>query len=196
MLSRSTIPLFVLLALVIPSSFMADATDREVVVFDGSAGLEWRVVNDGVMGGLSESRMIETPDRTALFEGRLSLENNGGFASVRAPLGPVDLSRFTGLSVRVRGDGRRYLLRLRTDDRFDGIAYQASFDADAGGWRTVDLPFSSFEPTFRGRTLPDAPRLDPGAIRQIGFMIADKKAGAFRLEIESVHAIAPGDRQD
>jgi len=81
----------------------------------------WNAVNDGVMGGLSRSYLRRTNQETAVFGGTVSLENNGGFASVRSRVPASDLSAFTGLAVRVRGDGRTYQLRLRSDDRFDGI---------------------------------------------------------------------------
>jgi monofunctional biosynthetic peptidoglycan transglycosylase len=45
------------------------------------------------------------------------------------------------------------------------------------------MPFSSFRPTYRGRILNDVPSLNTARICQIGFMIADKQEGSFRLEI-------------
>ena len=75
----------------------------------------WVRVNDGVMGGLSQSEMRFTIEGTALFEGTLSLENNGGFASVRTIPDDFALGGYTGLAVRVKGDGRRYMLRLHLD---------------------------------------------------------------------------------
>lgn len=156
---------------------------KVVVDFARLKSDSWRAVNDGVMGGLSQSRLQGTDEGTAVFAGVVSLENNGGFASVRTSLGDVDLSAYDGLIVRVLGDGKRYRLRLRTDDRFDGIAYQATFDTAGEDWQVVQLPFDSFLPTYRGRVLPDAPPLDTAKIRQVAFMIADKQEGPFRLEI-------------
>ncbi len=144
----------------------------------------WLPINDGVMGGLSQSKMIATGTGTAVFSGTVSLENNGGFASVRAALEELDLSDYEGLVVRIFGDGKRYQLRLRTDNRYDGIAYQASFETADGAWEEIEIPFSSFLPTYRGRRPRGAPPLDAGKISQIGFMIADKQNGPFRLEID------------
>jgi monofunctional biosynthetic peptidoglycan transglycosylase len=142
------------------------------------------------MGGISSSTMEVSSDGTGVFASRLSLENNGGFASVRTYLEGNDLSTFAGLVLRVCGDGRRYQVRLRTDDRFDGAAYQAEFDKDPAAWITVVLRFAAFAPTFRAYVPANAPPLDPGAIRQLGFLIADKREGTFRLEIERVLARA------
>ncbi len=148
----------------------------------------WEVINDEVMGGLSESRLSMTSDKTALFEGEVSLENNGGFASVRTYIGDLFLDGFKGLAVRVRGDGKRYRLRVRTVDTSEGFAYQTSFVTQADTWLTVHLPFSGFEPFYRGGVVPNAPALNRSDIRQIGLMIADKQPGYFRLEIEWVKA--------
>jgi hypothetical protein len=146
----------------------------------------WLPVNDTVMGGVSACGLERTAAGTGLFKGQLSLENNGGFASVRAMLGPTDLSGFQGLRVRVRGDGRRYRLRLRSDDGFDGVAYQAKFPTSADEWTEIDLPFSGFAATFRGRTLTGFAALDPALVTQIALMVADGQAGEFRLEIDWV----------
>jgi NADH dehydrogenase [ubiquinone] 1 alpha subcomplex assembly factor 1 len=141
-------------------------------------------VNDGVMGGLSQSEMRFTAEGTALFEGTLSLENNGGFASVRTIPDDFALGGYTGLAVRVKGDGHRYMLRLRTDRYLDGPAYESGFDTEAETWVTVRVPFRDFVPTFRGRRLRNMPAIDGADVRQIGLMLADKQAGPFRLEID------------
>jgi hypothetical protein len=169
---------------------MPQQPDSVVLVeFAGAATVEWRVVNDGVMGGVSSSTMTTTESGTGMFSGSLSLENNGGFASVRSDLAQPDLSPYAGLVLRVRGDGRRYQVRLRTDPRFDGIAYRAEFDTEPDTWITVVLPFDTFVPTFRGYVPRNAPPLDPSAIRQFGFLIGDRREGQFRLEVERVLAV-------
>ena len=146
----------------------------------------WYAVNDGVMGGLSDCSMHRTGRGTGMFAGVLSLDNNGGFASVRTLLGGRDVSGAAGLELRVRGDGRAYQLRLRTDDRFDGIAYATGFGTVDQEWIWVRLPLADFQPTFRGRRVRGAPALDATDLQQLIFMIADKRAGPFALEIEVV----------
>jgi len=143
----------------------------------------WHAINDGVMGGVSSGRMVQTPEGLR-FEGELSLENNGGFASVRRAI-ELDLATATGVRLVVRGDGRTYQFRLRQDDRFDGIAWRAEFTAGSG-WQTVDLSFDEFIPVFRGRQVPDAGPVAPATIQQAGFMLADRAPGPFVLEIQSI----------
>jgi monofunctional biosynthetic peptidoglycan transglycosylase len=143
----------------------------------------WRAVNDGVMGGISSGGMVRV-DEVLRFEGMLSLENNGGFASVRRLIDD-DLSMAHSVRLLLRGDGREYQFRLRVDDRWDGIAWRAKF-LTTGDWQTVVLGLSDFEPVFRGRLVKDAGALTADKIRQIGLMLADKRAGPFRLDIRSI----------
>ncbi|HSR88457.1 MAG TPA: CIA30 family protein [Pontiella sp.] len=149
---------------------------------------DWIVVNDDVMGGLSQSRPEVTSSGTLIFSGNLSLENNGGFASIRHTARPFELDRALGIRLRVKGDGKKYQLRVRTSDRFDGIAYKADFETKKGVWIEFRFRWNVFTATFRGRTIADAPALKPLNIRQIGFLIADKQEGAFELEIQTLEA--------
>lgn len=184
MLSLLTIPsvLITLLA----GSQPAVPGDTSMFDFREASTSDWIVVNDGVMGGLSQSEFSDSGDGYASFQGVMSLENNGGFASVRA-LVPTELpATATGVTIRVRGDGRTYQLRFRTDRNFDGVSYKAEFETVVGEWLTIELPISSFEPTFRGWTPRDAPALVPEEIRQVGLMLADKQSGPFRLDVESI----------
>jgi monofunctional biosynthetic peptidoglycan transglycosylase len=168
-----------------PSSALADTAAYE---FRPSSAGDWFVVNDGVMGGLSSSELVDSGEGHSVFRGTLSLENNGGFASVRGLVPAGAMAGYGGVSLRVRGDGRTYQLRLRTDRRFDGVAYRAEFETRAGEWQTVVLPFSEFEATFRGRKPRGAPPLDPAAIGQIGLLIGDKVEGPFELSVEWIRA--------
>lgn len=149
---------------------------------------QWEIINDAVMGGISESRISITENHTALFQGSVSLENYGGFSSMRTYPRRFDLEGYQGLLVRIKGDGKEYRLRLRTDTRHDGIAYQTLFSTENNSWITARLPFDAFIPIFRGRVIEDAPALNVSGIQRIGFMIADKQEGPFRLEIEWVKA--------
>lgn len=144
---------------------------------------DWRVINDTVMGGVSESRFVETEDGAA-FTGTVSLENGGGFASVRAPEGSYDLSGARGVRLRVRGDGKRYKLTFYTEPG-GRISYRVPFEAPQT-WTDLVLPFDDLVPYRRGRVVPDAPDFAPGAVRTLGFLIGDKQAGPFRLEVREI----------
>lgn len=169
------------------------AAERTVFDFRDAATMgAWQVVNDEVMGGVSAGRFRPAGD-AAVFEGEVSLENNGGFASVRSLPARHALSGCDAFVIRVRGDGRRYKFTARMDPRFDGAVYQAGFTATAGEWEEHRLPVNQFVPTFRGRVLPAEPPLDLARVMSVGFLISDKQRGPFRLEIAWIGAAAlPG----
>lgn len=157
-----------------------------ILDFRTGADHQARIVNDGVMGGRSSSRIDLDREGFAVFEGTLSLENNGGFASVRLPVAAGSLAGASHLILRVRGDGKRYQARLRPGQRVDGVAWAASFETRAERWIEVALPLPDFEPTFRGRRPRGVGSLQPDEIGQVGIMLADRQAGPFRLDIEWV----------
>ncbi len=146
----------------------------------------WREINDGVMGGRSDSAMAATAEGL-LFAGDLSLENNGGFASARRAL-DADWSQARGIRLEVRGDGRSYQFRIHQDRQFDGVSWRHPFSAGTR-WQVVELWFEDFEPVFRGRLVPEAGSVEPVRIRQIGVLLADKQAGPFALEIRRIEAL-------
>jgi hypothetical protein len=163
--------------------------DRTLFCFESAADASaWNSIDDAVMGGVSRSRLTVTPDRTGVFSGVVSTERNGGFASVRSAARPVDLRGFAGFRLRVKGDGKRYKLSVRTEPSSDGVLYQHGFRPAADAWVDVDLPFDRFVPTFRGREVTAAGPLDPRRVLTIGFTIADAQTGPFRLEVASIGA--------
>jgi hypothetical protein len=157
---------------------------RLIFDFEGTQGAEeWQTINDTVMGGASSSRMETTAGGTAVFLGNVSLENYGGFASVRSPLGDYDLSSSEGVEVRVKGDGKTYKLGVRDDAAFDGVVHQADFRTQPGVWEQIRIPFSELVPTYHGRMLESEPPLDRIRVKSFSFLIADKQEGPFSLEI-------------
>lgn len=162
---------------------------RALFRFDSAASVaDWFAIDDGVMGGVSRSRLRHAVAGHAVFEGIVSLENNGGFASVRSR--PLDLgvAGAGGYAIELCGDGKRYKFRVLVNDAFDGVSYQAPIEVPAGIWSTVRLPLRAFQATFRGRAVATAPPLDLARVRQMGFMIADRQAGPFSLELRSIVA--------
>jgi len=163
-----------------------------MMIFDFSSEdqfRQWMVINDGVMGGVSRSTFTKGESAGAVFAGDVSLENYGGFCSVSAHLDrPIDASAFDGIVLRCKGDGKTYKLTLKNDQSFGGFAYQFRFAVSANEWMLIKAPFSEFKAFFRGQPVSDAPPLNPAVIQAIGFLIADKQAGAFKLEVQSIQA--------
>ncbi|KZL49948.1 NADH:ubiquinone oxidoreductase [Nodularia spumigena CENA596] len=177
---------------------------NEKLIFDfthPSAELRnvWGAVDDVVMGGVSASNM-QLLENTAVFAGNVSTANSGGFASVRTKNfePPFNLSGYEGVELRVKGDGQRYKLFLRTDQKWDGVGYSYSFDTVDNTWITVRVPFKDLVPVFRAKVLQDAPPIYAGKVASFQLMLSKFEydgalnpkfsAGNFALQIESIKA--------
>lgn len=175
-----------LAALLLPLA-ATQAADQSIAEFDSkeNAKLDWRVVNDGVMGGLSRGAVSVSDAGILQFRGNLSLKNNGGFSSIRTGETALNLSGSDGILLRVRGDGRDYQLRLGSDARYRSmeVSFMAEFGTSEGEWSELRVPFSDLVGSFRGRILKDKV-FDPAKIRRLGLLIADKKSGPFNLEVD------------
>ena len=165
---------------------------KERLIFDfdtrDSSG-EWTSVNDDVMGGVSKGGFRVTDEGVLEFTGVVSMENNGGFASIRSQPGKHDLSECEGLLIRVRGDGQQYACNSRTDFAIMAGSYQQRFETKKNEWQEITLPFHDFVATSFGQVMRDAPKLDIEKIRSFGFTISDEQAGAFKLEVDWIRAV-------
>ena len=144
------------------------------------------IVNDGVMGGVSNGRIEFNESKYVRFHGTLSPENNGGFSSFRVKL-DRSLPPLNGeIIIRAKGDGKIYKMTLRTDKDFDGVSYQAEFKTEYGLWKEYSLGLSEFKPKLRGQTIEAQPKLLSQNIKQIGLLIADKQFGEFAIELDYI----------
>lgn len=183
------------------SEHIPAATERVLFNFsnpDGNLKETWGVVDDVVMGGVSQSG-IRLMDNKAIFSGNISTENNGGFASVRTrnieP--PLDLSDYEGIELKVTGDGKRYKFILRSEDKWDGVGYSHSFDTIYDFPTTVKIPFQDLIPVFRAKTVEEA-SLNTEKIYSMQLMLSKFEydgelnpkfeAGSFKLEVEHIKA--------
>ena len=158
------------------------APEKTVFDFRSATPAAWQLVNDDVMGGVSLSS-FQITNGWAVFGGEVSLANNGGFASVRSRPARLDLGDAVTFVIRVRGDGRRYKFTARMDPGFDRAIYQCAFTTKPGEWAEHRLPVKDFAASFRGRRLTDGPPLRPVDVTSVGFLIADKQAGPFQLDL-------------
>ncbi|MEM1295120.1 MAG: CIA30 family protein [Verrucomicrobiota bacterium] len=153
----------------------------------------WQIVNDGVMGGLSQGKMEPTQDGIMKFSGDLSLENNGGFSMFRSGTVEFNLSNDLGLLLLVKGDGRTYDARLTTDARYRGmeVSFSGKFATTKGKWQQVKIPWTDFTAGWRGREFPDV-KLDPSMVERVGILLGDKKTGPFEVEIDWIRTYGKG----
>ena len=189
-LRRSHFRFLFLTVILAPSTLFA--SEQSLGPFENDAALkEWTSINDGVMGGVSTGGFICSEQGTLVFRGELSLENNGGFTSIRTKQPELDLSGMTSLVVKAKGDGRTYWVDLRDKDQMPASSYRAYLPTVSGEWQEVSIPLTEFKLQAFGRELPLKP-LDPDAAVSVGFTLADKKAGPFTLEIASIKTTAGG----
>ena len=161
--------------------------------------LMWNSVDDVVMGGVSQSN-FSLGDGYAVFDGYVSTDNNGGFASVRTRnfASPLDLSAYKGIEIRLKGDGKRYKFIARCEGEWDGIGYCYSFDTVYDYPQTIKVPFEQLHPVFRAKTVTDAPPLDSSKVYSLQLMLSKFEydgelnpkfeAGNFNLAIEYLKA--------
>lgn len=168
----------------------ATGTTTPLVVLTPPRLDDWMVVDDGVMGGRSKGAAAVEQGHL-LFHGTLNTRG-GGFSSIRSLSLEENLGPFSGLVLRVKGDGRRYACDLRESARVQGVAatWKAMFDTRAGMWEELRLAFAAFEPTWRGRSIREQSTPSDAdfhrAMRSVGFTIADKRDGPFRLLVAAI----------
>jgi len=178
------------LLLFLGASVMADDTPRVLFEFTGADAVkEWQTVNDGVMGGVSEGKFKITEAKTLEFFGNLSLENSGGFASVRTKAQKLGLEKGDTLVAKVRGDGREYSLNLYVNKPLVAFSYRATVPTKKGEWIEVKVPLDKFETTSFGRPVLDAGPVNPTEVNALGFLLGDKTAGPFKLEVEWIKVL-------
>ena len=189
------------------------AATVEQLVFDFSSSSSdlsvWGALDDVVMGGVSEggfalrSLADDKVAQHAAFVGNVSTDNSGGFSSVRTKNfePPFNFLGWTGMSLRVKGDAQRYKFILRDSGGWDSPAYIYSFDTIVDEWQDVYIPFKAMVPTFRAKSMPNAPELDPQKIFSFQLMLSkfeyDRKLnpnfspGLFELAIANIGVYKP-----
>jgi NADH dehydrogenase [ubiquinone] 1 alpha subcomplex assembly factor 1 len=180
-----------LLIILLTGEPVMSAEEKEKLIFNFDTQEEvaqWRTIDDVVMGGVSQSVIKAGSQGICLFTGTVSLENFGGFASASSLPAAYNLGGFTGIAIRVKGDGKRYKFTVKTDTAFTGFSYQAPFNTENSTWAVIQLPFKTFVPMFRGSMMDNVEPIDPQKVKSFGLLIADKQKGPFKLEIDWIKA--------
>lgn len=140
---------------------------------------QWRILNDGVMGGLSLGE-TSIKDNAFVFSGAISTENNGGFSSVYKTIPRMSKNTDT-IKIRVKGDGSDYQLRIRSQLDNYNLAYKVEFSTEKGMVQEHVFKLSDFKASFRGRIISNAPNIIPENMTHVGFLITSKSAKNFSL---------------
>lgn len=144
---------------------------------------KWTVINDAVMGGKSEGEFYLNSDGNGVFEGDVSLENNGGFSSVKYKFSKMDIKNATKINIVLKGDGKSYQFRLKAKSK-DRHSFVSKFSTN-GEWQKIEIPLKDMYPSFRGRKL-DIPNFSESYIEEIAFLIGNKSAEHFKLIIDKI----------
>ncbi|MEO1448036.1 MAG: CIA30 family protein [Bacteroidota bacterium] len=150
------------------------------------AGQTWRALNDGVMGGLSEGKVNLDQDLIR-FQGQVSLENNGGFASFRSPFSRFDLSGAQTVEIRLRAPKGRFALVMETERVWFRPYYKHAIELAGTEWETVQIPLTAFHAYQVGRKLSQTLATDVlDDIIRIGIVTDFKQAAEFEVEIDYI----------
>jgi hypothetical protein len=146
----------------------------------------WNVVDDTVMGGISSSQFNLNSEGFGVFNGTVSLENNGGFSSVRYQLKRTEVTKYTKIKLRIKGDGKNYQFRIKSNSR-NYYSYISTFST-TNDWQDIEITLKDMYPSFRGRRL-NISNFSNDFIEQIVFLIANKKNEDFKLIIDTIELI-------
>jgi len=147
---------------------------------------QWRIVNDGVMGGLSTSKAIVNNDNKIVFSGNVSLENNGGFASLRSPVKDYNFEKFSGIEIKIKGDGNLYSMSMKETTYFNGYFYTSTFETKKDEWIVVQIPFNEFKLYYYGKETNSSKKIPLNNIKEISLLIGDKQEGGFITEVDYI----------
>jgi len=150
-----------------------------------SSKSDWQVVDDVVMGGRSDGSFNIDEHGNGVFQGKVSLENNGGFSSLRHSI-KAKVGTNTKVKITLKGDGKSYQFRIKPS-LYDRHSYISEFQT-TGDWQEVVIPLATMYPAFRGRKLA-IPNFNYDQISELAFLIGNKKPETFRLEISKIELI-------
>lgn len=152
--------------------------------FSNNCNLQlWGVVDDNVMGGISNGQLLLDNQGIGVFKGHVSIENNGGFSSIQYRTQPVEINTLNTVVLRIKGDGSQFQFRVKNKLK-DRHSYAYDFKT-TGEWETIHIPLSDLQARFRGFRL-NIPNFNKNIIEQIGFLKSSKSEVDFKLELKSI----------
>lgn len=156
------------------------------IIFDFSSDSDtrnWRIVDDVVMGGRSNGDFSVSEEGHGVFSGIISLENNGGFSSVRYGMDDMAVKTNSVIRIRLKGDGKTYQFRIKHNRRYE-YAYVHEFKT-SGEWQDIEISVDDMYPVYRGRRL-NRPNFNYNSMEELTFLIGNGKPQAFLLLIDKI----------
>jgi NADH dehydrogenase [ubiquinone] 1 alpha subcomplex assembly factor 1 len=152
---------------------------------------DWIVIDDVVMGGRSIGQFKINHEGHGVFSGKVSLENNGGFSSLRYRFEQIKTHENSQIVIRLKGDGKPYQFRVK-NNRNTYYSYTTTFKT-TGDWENITINLKDMYPSFRGRTL-NMPHFNENSIEEMVFLIGNKKNESFELVLDRIditHSMTP-----
>ena len=190
-----------------------------------------KVMSDQSVGGFSTAQLSQVPPSTdaetaeevppyALFHGNISTKlphnrpdiQRTGYAAFRngnrgrTAFGKLfwDIDPYTYLALRVKSDGRKYLVNIQTDSLVETDLHQhrlytrmhqgASGPSDPGRWETVLIRFHEFVRTNHGVVTEPQSEMLRQKVKSVGIGLTDRQPGPFRLAVGAIWATNLNDR--
>ena len=145
---------------------------------------DWVILNDTVMGGRSTAT-IEELDSNIIFNGTVSLKNNGGFASMRT-IDSVDLSAQTTVEIQLSGSNVpvQFIVWM---GQGANLYYAKEVVVQS---EIQSLNFVDFIPKSYGRVVaaPSLMRQDRSQV-SVGLLVGDGYEGDFSLRLEQLNFV-------
>ena len=162
------------------------AQKKKIDFGENKDGGRWEIINDGVMGGLSEGETFMLDDCVS-FTGTVSLRNNGGFSSYKSPFYQRDLSGYEKIIVKYRSKGYTMAMTLEMDKRWFLPYYKRDLADTNWKWVKEEILFSEFIKYSVGRKKAGKPtKKELESILRLGFVTNEKKASDFKIEIDYI----------
>ena len=149
-------------------------------------GSQWKVINDGVMGGLSKGKLL-IKQETMLFQGNVSLDNYGGFTSMKSPFEKMDLSDFEKVKIRMTASGQTFSMTFETDETWFAPYFKAPLATISNEWQVIEVSLDQFKQYQLGQS--DGRAINKGDLANVfrlGIITSQKKAGTFELEVDYI----------
>jgi NADH dehydrogenase [ubiquinone] 1 alpha subcomplex assembly factor 1 len=160
-----------------------------------------------LLTGKTNAKVSLTNMNTGLFHGYLSTELDkpektrsayAGYANIQSLTKyrsfkreePFDLDQYTHFLIKVRGDGRSYMMLLSQMHTFDMTeTYMFAYPLYTRGgpyWQHAKIPFSKFFHLSQGRISDVQYPFSKKQIKNIGFTCMDDVDGPFSLELDFI----------
>lgn len=180
--------IYLLLAITSLKSF----GQSSIIDFGNSAekNQEWVLLSDNIMGGLTKSK-IEYTNNSVLLSGNISLDNYGGFSSIKTKYESVDLSEYNGIKIKFKSTNQKFAFTLEDNQNWTQPNFKREFSPKKDDtWEELIIYFKDFQEIKIGELTGNMMKSKSlKNIVRMGIMTYEKKEGPFSLEVDYIEFI-------